>query len=328
MANELEVIAKDNQLSNTKIQELLSNFGEDYKQAETISKEASSIVVSSEDDIKTMGIARKKRLELKNIRVNVEKIRKTLKEDSLREGKAIDGIANVIKALIVPVEQHLETQEKFAEVRAAERKAKRHADRIEKLSQFVDDVSFYSLEDITDEQFTALLEQCKKSYEEQQAAIKQAELDRITAEKAEKEEQERIRKENEKLKQEAKQREAELEKQRIADEKAREAERKEQEEKIAAEQKQAAIEREKREALEKEQADKLAAEKLAKEKAEEAERQALLAPDKEKLLAFAQVIDAIEIPNVSNREAGKVLDETVDFLERISKNLRNKAKEL
>jgi hypothetical protein len=43
-----------------------------------------------------------------------------LKEQALREGKAVDGIANVLKALIVPLEEHLDKQERFVEIRAEE----------------------------------------------------------------------------------------------------------------------------------------------------------------------------------------------------------------
>ena len=45
----------------------------------------------------------------------LKKVRKELKEESLRKGKAIDGVANIIKFLIEPVEKYLEDQEKFIE---------------------------------------------------------------------------------------------------------------------------------------------------------------------------------------------------------------------
>jgi len=298
-SNELTIVAKESGLEQTKVEALLSNFGKSYAEAKELSKDALAIVVTEEDQTQEMQQARAKRLALKSIRVDVENTRKSLKEQSLREGKAIDGMSNIIKALIIPIEEHLEKQEKFAELKQAERRAIKLAERIEKLSQFVPDVSLYNLENMTDEAFDSLLGSSKVAFEDQKAAEAKAEADRITKEKADAEERERVRLENIKLKEEADKRELEIKKER----KAREA----AEAKIKADQ----------DAKDREAA-----------KAEQDKREALLAPDKEKLLSFADVIDALELPDVSNTEAKKLLTETKDFLDRISKNLRNKAKEL
>lgn len=297
--SELAVVASDNGLEQTKVEVLLANFGRAYGEAKALAAGATNLVVTEEGQTALMQEARSKRLALKNVRVEVENTRKTLKEQSLREGKAIDGMANIIKALIVPVEEHLEHQEKFAELKQAERKAARHAERIEKLSQYVPDVSLYSLDDMADETFDNLVASSKEAFEAQQAAQVKAEADRIEAAKAEAEEQERIRQENIKLKEEAANKEAEI-----------------------------AAERKKREDIERAEADRLAAEAARVAEADEAARKALLAPDKEKLLALASAIDALKLPSVASHDAGKLLDETRDFLARISKNLRNKAEEL
>src|SRR6478752_1193640 len=142
--NELALVAKDTGLEPTKVELLLANFGKSYGLAKELAAGATEIVVVDESQTGVMHEARLRRLALKNVRVEVENTRKALKEQSLREGKAIDGMSNIIKALIVPVEEHLEKQEKFAELKAAERKAARHAQRIEELSQYVPDVSLYS----------------------------------------------------------------------------------------------------------------------------------------------------------------------------------------
>ncbi|OAE01883.1 hypothetical protein [Arthrobacter sp. OY3WO11] len=296
---ELAVVGKDNGLEQTKVEVLLSNFGEAYGKAKVLAAGATDIVVTEEDQTALMHEARTKRLALKAVRVEVESTRKTLKEQSLREGKAIDGMANIIKALIVPVEEHLENQEKFAEIKQAERKAARHAERIEKLSKYVPDVSLYSLDDMTDETFENLVASSKEAFEAQEAAKAKAEAERIAQEKAAAEEQERIRQENIKLREEAAEREAAIE-----------------------------AERQKRLAVEREAAEKAAAEAAQTAEVEEAARKALLAPDKEKLLALALAIESLELPAVASQEAGNLLDETRDFLARISKNLRIKAEEL
>jgi hypothetical protein len=296
---ELAVVGKDNGLEPTKVEVLLSNFGQAYATAKELAAGATDIVVTHEDQTALMREARAKRLALKNVRVGVENTRKSLKEQSLREGKAVDGMANIIKALIVPVEEHLENQEKFAEIRQAERKAARHAERIEKLSKYVADVSLYSLDDMADDTFENLVASSKEAFEAQEAAKAKAAAERIAAEKAAAEEQERIFQENIRLKEEAAEREAAIE-----------------------------AERKKRLEVERAEAERRAAEEAKAEEAAVASRAALLAPDKEKLVALAIRIDALEMPHVASLEAGKLLDETSDFLNRISKNLRKKAEEL
>lgn len=337
--NELSAVAQQSGLEPTKVERLLSNFSDSYQNARELSQGAADLVVTEESQTELMKEARTKRLALKNIRVDVENTRKSLKEQSLREGKAIDGMSNIIKALIVPIEEHLERQEKFAEMREAERKATRHAERLEKLSQYVPNVGLYSLEDMNDEVFNTLLADSKTSFEAKKAAEAQAEADRMAREKAEAEENERIRLENIKLKEEADKREAQeaverkkAEQTRLAEQKKLDDERKAMEKEAAAIRAEAEKKLAEERAIRAEMEAKVKAEAEAKqlqELADEAaKRKALLAPDKEKLLAFADQLDLIEMPNVSNREAGKVLDETTDFLDRIIKNLRNKAKEL
>lgn len=292
LEGELVVIAKENGLAPTKIEQLLQRFGESYQHAKQAIDMSRDIVVTSENDEDGMEQARIARLELKRIRVDVEKTRKELKEDALRMGKAIDGMANIIKAMIVPVEEHLEKQEKFAERLAEERRKARIAERTAKLSAYVTDVSVYKLEDLSDEAFEKLLAEVRAAKEAADEAARKAREAEIEAER--KREEERIAKER------AAAKEAESLRRQNAHLKAK-------------------AERERR------AREKLEAEKRAKE---EAERKLLLAPDREKLIAFADELDGLRLPLVENREARELLDETKDFLTRISKNLRQKAEQL
>ena len=253
----MAVVGKDNGLEPTKVEVLLSNFGQAYANAKELAAGATEIVVTEEGQTELMREARTKRLALKNVRVEVENTRKSLKEQSLREGKAIDGMANIIKALIVPIEEHLESQEKFAELKQAERKAAYHAERVEKLSKYVADVSLYNLDDMSEDAFENLLFSSKEAFEAQEAAKAKAEADRLAAAKEAAAEQERIRQENIKLREEAAEREAAIE-----------------------------AERQKRLAVEREAAEKAAAEAAKAAEVEDAARKALLAPHKEKLLAL------------------------------------------
>jgi len=124
--NQLQVLVDESQLDTTKAKVLLDKFSNYFDIASEWEQKAKSIVVTDESQTADMEMARVGRLFLREKRISVEKTRKELKEQSLREGKAIDGIANVLKAVIVPIEEYLEKQEKFIELKAeAEREAKR-----------------------------------------------------------------------------------------------------------------------------------------------------------------------------------------------------------
>lgn len=111
----LQVIVKESGLEPTKAQVLLENFSGYFELAADWEKKAKAIVVTDEAQVAEMKMAREGRLFLRSKRLEVENTRKALKEQSLREGKAIDGIANVLKAVIVPIEEYLDDQEKFVE---------------------------------------------------------------------------------------------------------------------------------------------------------------------------------------------------------------------
>jgi hypothetical protein len=184
--NELVVIAQQSGLQENKVKTLIESFSDSFQKARQIAEESKSIVVTNEEQLREMSQARQKRLQLKEIRVNVEKTRKELKEQSLREGKAIDGMANIIKALIVPVEEHLEKQEKFAEMAEENRKLTRLNDRREMLGHYVEDVTVFNLLDMDEAVFEKLLQNSRKAYEAQKEAERKAEEER--AENARKEE--------------------------------------------------------------------------------------------------------------------------------------------
>jgi len=293
--NQLSTIVNQAGLAENKSKQLLANFADLFNDAKQTVKFAKDISVTDVSQIEEMEKARKTRLELKSTRVQVEKTRKELKEQSLREGKAIDGIANVIKALIVPVEQYLEDQEKFAERLEAERKNKIEADRVSRLSKYIDEAESYSLhpDKMSQDTFDKLLENSRIAFEAKKKAEEDAERERIAREKAEREEQERIRKENARLKAEAEAREKELAKERAEQQAKLEAERK------------ARLELEEKARKEKE-----AEEARLKAEAEK-QRQSLLAPDKDKLIAFAEMLSKIEKPALKESDAQKILNNAI-----------------
>lgn len=328
----LEVVVNNAGLAEEKSKALLQAFVGYFNQAQKIAAEAKQLVVTDISQVQEMQQARTLRRQLQDIRTKgVEKTRIELKEQSLREGKAIDGIANVIKALIVPVEQHLEAQEKYAQRLEGERKEKVKAQRIAELSKYVDDAENYTLhpDTLNETTYQALLENSRLAYQAKLEAQKQAEKAAKEAEEAEKKRQVELEKENERLRKEAEKLAAQRAKEQTklkAEAEARakaeaaakvkaDAERAEQEAKLKKE-------REAREALEA----KIKAEAEAIEQAKQAEaerqRQALLAPDKEKLVALANRLEFLPLPAVQSKEAMEVLEEVKKTIADLGELLR------
>ena len=285
---------------------LRDGFLKFFEQADEWRAKSMAIVVTDPEDKATMKQARDARLALKSIRVNADKTRKELKEESLRRGNAIQGVYNVLVDAIAPLEQHLENQEKYAERVLAQRQQALRDARTEALHglNFTPPVDLATL---TEQQFESMLQDAKdldqlrrdreaREEQERQAAAEAANIERI-----------RINNENARLKREAEVRE---EAARIEHEKA-------QAEKAAAE---AALkaEREAREKVEREAAElkaaedrRLAAEQAAKEKAEAeriaAEKKAAKAPDSKKLKLFATQLVSLPLPEMSTPEGNQII---------------------
>ena len=151
MENSLVKIVEESSLEKPKAQYILEKFEGFFKQAQEWEVKARTIVVTDAFQKEEMKKARDARLVMKGIRTGAENVRKELKEQSLREGKAIDGVANVIKALVVPIEEYLETQEKFAERIEEERLGKLAENRIVELGKYLvpEEVAFYDLREMT-----------------------------------------------------------------------------------------------------------------------------------------------------------------------------------
>ena len=231
-SNQLAVIVKDSGLDATKADYILKNFQDYFKIAAEWEIKAKGIVVRDASQNAEMQMARAGRLFLREKRIAIEKSRKELKEQALREGKAIDGIANVLKALIVPIEEYLDEQEHYVE-----NKAKEEAARI--------------------------AAEMERKAEEERIAREKAEAEARRAE------EERIRKENERLQAEAEKARKEKEAAEAQARKEREAAEKaarEAEAKAAAERK--AIEEKARK--EREEAERIAADERKNALAEKA----------------------------------------------------------
>jgi len=273
-----------------------------FEQAEQWKAKAEMLVVTNANQTREMKMAREARLALRAIRVEADKTRKALKEDSLRYGRAVQGVYNVIEYIIKPIEEHLQAQEDFVKIQEAKRREELNDARIDELAAWVDfawPVSFSSTPygDMSEGEWSVYLQAAKDAKE----AYEQAEAERIAREKAEAEERERIRRENERLRAEAAERERQIaEERRKLEEQARK-EREAAQAALRAEQEaRAKAEAEAREAKE--------GEERKRKEAEEQARKLAAAPDREKLTAWAAKIEntMYELPECSTKEAKAV----------------------
>lgn len=216
-------------LTAAKAEVILRAFEAFFTKAKEEEEIANTIIVQDEDDFQTINAAKGKYNQVRGLRLEVDKVRKALKEDSLREGQTIDAIARVIKNLILPIEEHLKKQKDFVKIRKAERERELTESRAKLLAPFHDlenpipPVIESQLGTLTEESFQKLFAQSEKDFRMRKDAAA-AELEKeVARKKAEAEEKARQEAENARLVAEAKAAAAEAEAERA---KRREAEAK------------------------------------------------------------------------------------------------------
>lgn len=207
-------------------QNLLTEFLGFFETTQVWKEKATALKITDASQVQEMAEAGEARKMLQKVRINTEKARKRLKEESLRTGQSIDAIATLIKNEIIPIEKHLEEQEKFIEIQEGKRIQELSDSRAEVLLKYELDPNYYDLGTMPDNVFNTL---CLTAKQAQQDKIKEyerlalAEAQRLTEEVKERE---KIRLENERLKAEAEERERAY---RAEKEAEREAQKKEAE---------------------------------------------------------------------------------------------------
>lgn len=234
---QVKLVCVETQIEPTVAESIYADFSGLFKQAEEWKTKAAALVITDASQVREMKIAREARLALKDIRVTAEKKRKALKEDSLRRGKAIDGVANILRYLVEPIEEHLAAQEQFVERKEAERKAKLKAEREEALRPYGVNTAAFLLDVMDDATFDQLLLTAKADHAQKIEAAKKVEADRIDAE---------AKQAAEKLKQDLELAEVRRENQRLAEERAKIQEQLERERQATAEANRKADEEQKR----------------------------------------------------------------------------------
>lgn len=183
------------------------------------------------DDKEGYKLVKEARSLIKGTRVDIEKTRKALKEDSLRYGRAVDAEAKRITALLLPIEDHLDRQQRAIDDELERIKQEAEAKRKAALQTRID--AFFAVGKSID--VALLMGMSEESYQaalQAANAMYRAEQERLTKEaRAKAEAAEILRQQEEAAKAEIARKQVELdEERRIFNE-----EKKALEEKIAAE---------------------------------------------------------------------------------------------
>jgi len=271
----------------------------------------------------------KLRIAIGKVRIETEKMRKSEKEEYLRAGKAIDGVANILKFAVSGKEQQLRDIENHFKDLEIKRLEELGASRSAMVEMFGIDMEPDGLANMSDEVWDNFHNGAKTGWEHKQAAIKKAEQDAMEAAEAKAIEDERIRKENEELKEaaelKAKQEELDAarrhkdEQDRIEKEKAAKHEREIVEGKRVAAQKKAAADAEAKAQRDKALADaelekqkKAADDKLKKEReAEQVKRDAERKEFERKQAVINQTLEK-ERAETKRKEDQRIADEKAE----------------
>ena len=284
-------------------------------------------------------ISRELRLATIKVRTDAEKLKDEQKRVDLLRGKVKQDSYNLIASSCKLAEEVFFNVEKARELAEKKRKEQLRIDRSEKLSPYCENLNFYALGEMTEDQFNDLYTGLRTTHEAKIEAEKKAEEKRLAEIEAERKRQEAIRLENERLKKDAEEKErlAEIERQKnakiLADQKAK-ADKERAELLANAEKERKEKERLEAEIKAKKDADekarretelKIEAEKKAKALAE---KKAKLAPDKDKLLIFMQAINDLPRPEVKSIEAAEIATNANSYLVKVANFIKENADKL
>jgi Asp-tRNA(Asn)/Glu-tRNA(Gln) amidotransferase A subunit family amidase len=314
--NKLVVLIGNSGLEETTALAIKNAFSEFFTTAQQWADKAQELVVTDSSQTDLMKQAREARLALKDIRVKADKARKELKADSLKYGNTVQAVYNSIEGIISPIEEHLEKQEKFAEIQRQKEMDELRVKRETETEPYRDFLPWgVDLSRMPEEEYRKLFDMVVDQFAKRQAEQERINQEKIEQERKEAEERERIRLENERLRKENEEKERILAEERKAAEEQAEKTRKEAEERLR-------IEREAREKAEAEIQAKADSERREAEEQKRAEKKAAAAPDKEKLLFLAQTIDELKLPTLSTPVAASILQSVTVLLNKVTNYIR------
>ena len=311
MNNELTVKASEfTAIEPTKAQTIASKFAPAMEQVNSLTPVLSTLNKEnpSAEDSK---VARETRLALVKARSLAGEVKESMKRGLIDEGRLIDSLYNVVTNSAKLAETDLEKIEKHVELQEKARKEQLKLQREIELKQYEVDTTFYNLADIPEEQYKQLVASSKISYDLLVEKRKKEEAEKLAAEKKAEEDKKKLEEENKKLREEAEERTKKEAQEKAKRDAELEAERKAKE----------AVEAKLKEAQDKSRKEEeTKAKQLAEQK--EQERQALLAPDKEKVKKYFEALQGIEKPALKDAELAAKLDTFIKSVTNLINNFK------
>jgi DNA repair exonuclease SbcCD ATPase subunit len=329
---------------------IADNFEVTKAKIAAMKQACAGLTIAGLEDRKGYDLVHSRRMEVRDARTGVDKIRKALKEGVLARGRKIDSVAKELTSLLVEIEEPLEAEEKRIDAEREKLKAQKQAEAAAKIQARVDafqkvgaPISLAEITLMTDIAFEFALASATEAWEakeklriaaeealakqeaERKAAEEKAALERAQAEKAERERLDKVRAEQDEMARKLAQQKAELDRQAAEIQAKKDAqEREAREEKIrkdAAEKAKAKAEQDAKDATERAERERV--EQEAKAKAIEAAK-----PDADKIRALARVLREIAFPNMATEAGRLTMSEIVSNVARLANNIEGKANTL
>ena len=231
-------LIKESGLNEERQSLLTSQFQDFIEVANTWNAKAKEIVVTDSSQVDLMKLAKEGRLILRSKRADIERVRKDIKEQPLRECQAIDAVAKALKELITPTEEYLKEQEEFGKREEEARLNALISERKQALEQYGVDCQYLDLGGMPQPMFEMMVKSSKFDYEQKIIQREAEEKKRIAELEAERIRLEEQRKENERLRKLAEEQDLQIREERAKAEAERQKlieDQKEQERKVREE---------------------------------------------------------------------------------------------
>jgi hypothetical protein len=172
-------------IEQSKAEQIKNTFEPMVERLEEFEISFNDIIKEAKNGITEMVILKAKDLRerIAKVRTASENIRKEQKAEHLLAGRAIDGVANIIKWAIQDKEKNLKNIEQHYELQEKARKEVLQAERVALLKEYVDNAQDINLADMDDEIWQIYYAQKKSQYEErckeEQAVKERQEQERL-----------------------------------------------------------------------------------------------------------------------------------------------------
>jgi hypothetical protein len=181
---------------------LRSFFDPLEKQINEWKEKAFQIEVTDISQTKLIKDAKSARLMVRDIRLNIDKLHKEKKEDSLREGQLLDLIKRTLTGWLEPIEGHLKKQEDFIKLQEQKQVDDLKTERLAALAAYRfegDNIDALQLGEMVDTVFETFLAGIKSGHDQRVANAAEAERVKKEKEESDRIERDKIQKENEAL---------------------------------------------------------------------------------------------------------------------------------